>query len=130
MLHAFVPICCEGLVSTLHDMGRVAYRSKIPALLSKLRLSCGDVQVEGTPRRLAVMVSQLALQQRESRDRLRGPPAKVCCVLCCAMLCCPVLWCAALCHAVLCCSVVWCAVLRCAMPCPAVLYILCCAVLC
>lgn len=56
-------------------------REKIPALLSKLRLGFEDVQVEGTPRRLAVIISQLALQQRESQDKLRGPPAKV------AMLC-------------------------------------------
>ena len=94
-------ICCDGLGSTAvtssdHDIGAIVYRSKIPALLSKLRLSCGDVQVEGTPRRLAVMVSQLALRQRDSQDKLRGPPAKVHCVLCCAVLCYAVLCCAVL----------------------------------
>ena len=89
-------------------------RLKMPALLSKLRLGCGEIQVEGTPRRLAVMVSDLALQQRASQDKLRGPPAKVSCqpdpTLCCAVLCC----------AVLCCAVLFRAVLCCTMLCPAV----------
>ena len=52
-------------------------RTKVPALLDRLRLGYEEVQVEATPRRVAVMVSHLARQQRGAEDRLRGPPAKV-----------------------------------------------------
>ncbi|KAL3155346.1 hypothetical protein ABBQ38_010907 [Trebouxia sp. C0009 RCD-2024] len=52
-------------------------RVKVPALLDRLRLGYADIQIEATPRRVAVMVSQLARQQRGAQDQLRGPPAKV-----------------------------------------------------
>lgn len=38
-------------------------RERVPALLSKVRLAHSGVRVEGTPRRLAVMVDGLAGQQ-------------------------------------------------------------------
>ena len=46
-------------------------------LLQRLRLSHSGVCVEGTPRRLAVLVSGLAARQEDAENRLRGPPAKV-----------------------------------------------------
>ena len=52
-------------------------RVKVPALLEGLRLGFANIQIEGTPRRVAVMVSQLAKQQKGAQDKLRGPPAKV-----------------------------------------------------
>ena len=52
-------------------------RTKVPALLDRLRLGYEDVRVEATPRRVAVMISRLAKQQRGAEDKLRGPPAKV-----------------------------------------------------
>ena len=52
-------------------------RTKVPAMLDRLRLGYEEVQIEATPRRVAVMVSHLARQQRGAEDRLRGPPAKV-----------------------------------------------------
>ena len=52
-------------------------RLKVPALLEGLRLGFADIQIEATPRRVAVMVSQLAKQQKGAQDKLRGPPAKV-----------------------------------------------------
>ncbi|KAG1677161.1 hypothetical protein FOA52_000967 [Chlamydomonas sp. UWO 241] len=51
-------------------------RSRVPALLTKLRLSHAGVSVEGTPRRLAVVVSQLSARQTSEEARVRGPPAK------------------------------------------------------
>ena len=52
-------------------------RDRVPALLDRLRLGHGGVRVEGTPRRLAVIVQQLAGRQSSAAERLRGPPAKV-----------------------------------------------------
>lgn len=49
----------------------------MPELLQKLRLSHSGISVEGTPRRLAVLVSGLAARQDDAEDRIRGPPAKV-----------------------------------------------------
>jgi Glycyl-tRNA synthetase beta subunit len=49
----------------------------VPELLQRLRLSHSGVCVEGTPRRLAVLVSGLAARQEDAENRLRGPPAKV-----------------------------------------------------
>jgi len=42
---------------------RPARSQRVPALLQKLRLAYSGVRVEGTPRRLAVMVEGLATQQ-------------------------------------------------------------------
>ncbi|PSC72381.1 Glycine-tRNA ligase chloroplastic mitochondrial [Micractinium conductrix] len=52
-------------------------RDRVPALLDRLRLGHGGVTVEGTPRRLAVMVHELAARQSNSAENVRGPPAKV-----------------------------------------------------
>ena len=49
----------------------------MPALLDRLRLGHGEVQIEATPRRLALLISQLAVHQRGAENKLRGPPAKV-----------------------------------------------------
>lgn len=48
----------------------------MPALLDRLRLGHGGVSVEGTPRRLSVIVHQLAARQSNSAERVRGPPVK------------------------------------------------------
>lgn len=54
-------------------------KDRLPALLSKLRLSYkeGGITIEGTPRRLAVIVGDLAPCQPDSVERMRGPPASV-----------------------------------------------------
>ena len=49
----------------------------MPGVLERLRLAHIGVSVEGTPRRLAVMVADLAARQPDAEDRVRGPPAKV-----------------------------------------------------
>jgi len=54
-----------------------ALRERVPRLLDDLRLEHGEVWVGGTPRRLAVLVHQLARRQSESRTRVVGPPAHV-----------------------------------------------------
>ena len=50
----------------------------MPQLLKKLQLAHGQVTVESTPRRLAVMVAGVQAKQKDVEERVRGPPAKVC----------------------------------------------------
>lgn len=49
----------------------------MPAILKSLRLEHGPISVQGTPRRLVVMVEQLSPGQPDTSERLRGPPCKV-----------------------------------------------------
>ncbi len=49
----------------------------MPALLQRLRLAHGDVSVETTPRRLAVIVHGVSCSQPDVEEKIRGPPAKV-----------------------------------------------------
>ncbi len=48
---------------------------RVPALLADLRLTHGSVTVQGTPRRLAVWVRQLAGSQPDRESLVKGPPA-------------------------------------------------------
>jgi hypothetical protein len=45
-------------------------RERVPALLSKLRLQHGPVEVHGTPRRLAVLVHDLAPAQTPQESKV------------------------------------------------------------
>ncbi len=49
--------------------------SAVPALLAELRLDHGEVRVMGTPRRLVVLVHDLAPRQRDEESWIKGPPA-------------------------------------------------------
>jgi glycyl-tRNA synthetase len=48
---------------------------RVPVLLDELRLAHGEIQVQGTPRRLVVMVKDLAPSQPERTLEVKGPPA-------------------------------------------------------
>jgi len=50
-------------------------RERVPTLLKELRLAHGEVQVVGTPRRVAVLVSELAGRQADRQVVHKGPPA-------------------------------------------------------
>ncbi|HRQ39801.1 MAG TPA: glycine--tRNA ligase subunit beta [Chloroflexota bacterium] len=50
-------------------------RTLVPEMLNDLRLSYETVQVEGTPRRLVVTVTQLAPRQPDMETLVKGPPA-------------------------------------------------------
>ncbi|HSV86577.1 MAG TPA: glycine--tRNA ligase subunit beta [Levilinea sp.] len=50
-------------------------QSRVPQMLADLRLQHGTVQVMGTPRRLVVLVDDLAPRQRDQETIHRGPPA-------------------------------------------------------
>ncbi|KAF5842959.1 glycyl-tRNA synthetase alpha subunit-domain-containing protein [Dunaliella salina] len=58
------------------DAGLEQLRERVPALLQKLRLSFSGVRVEGTPRRMAVIVDGLATEQTTQESEVRGPPTK------------------------------------------------------
>jgi glycyl-tRNA synthetase len=48
-----------------------------PKFLTDLRLEHGDIQVLGTPRRLTILVDNLAPRQQDLEEEARGPSAKV-----------------------------------------------------
>jgi glycyl-tRNA synthetase len=52
-------------------------QTSVPNLLSKLRLDHGAVHVYGSPRRLVVLVEELAARQRDEEELVKGPPARV-----------------------------------------------------
>lgn len=54
-----------------------AFGSGITALLDENRLGHGEVQVYATPRRLAVLVDDLASSQEDREILLKGPPVSV-----------------------------------------------------
>ena len=48
---------------------------RVPVLLDELRLAHGEVRIEGTPRRLAVSVADVAPRQPDRELVVKGPPA-------------------------------------------------------
>lgn len=50
-------------------------QTRVPQMLADLRLDHGLVQIMGTPRRLVVLVDDLAAQQRDQELLHKGPPA-------------------------------------------------------
>lgn len=50
-------------------------RAGVPRLLEELRLEYGAIDVQGTPRRLAVLVQDLAPRQTDLETVVKGPPA-------------------------------------------------------
>ncbi len=62
-----------------HDVtDALAYLEKaVPKFLADLRLSHGQIQVLGTPRRLVVLVDNLSPRQTDLEETARGPAAKI-----------------------------------------------------
>ncbi|HUT21746.1 MAG TPA: glycine--tRNA ligase subunit beta, partial [Anaerolineae bacterium] len=50
-------------------------RTALPAFLDGLHLPHGEIQVEGTPRRLSVVVDAVAPRQPDRQHAIKGPPA-------------------------------------------------------
>ncbi|HAE05301.1 glycine--tRNA ligase subunit beta [Richelia intracellularis] len=53
------------------------WKSFIPASLVENNLSCDTVNIYGTPRRLAVLITGLPLQQEDCQEEVKGPNVKV-----------------------------------------------------
>ena len=54
-----------------------AFKKSIIAAFDKYRINHGRAQVFGTPRRLALMVEDLAEQQNPKTSTITGPPEKI-----------------------------------------------------
>ena len=67
-------IGCEELPSSFVDAALAALPDLVRARLAELRLAHGAVHALGTPRRLAVVVHELATTQADLDEELVGPP--------------------------------------------------------
>lgn len=54
-----------------------AFQAKLCGRLRELRIDCGKAYVYGTPRRLAVLVEDVADKQLPATTRLTGPPERI-----------------------------------------------------
>ncbi len=68
---------CEELPVSDLSAAVEQLQTNVPRLLADLRLAYDDLQVLGAPRRLAVLVKNLATQQADKETELKGPPAAV-----------------------------------------------------
>ncbi|HMB25452.1 MAG TPA: glycine--tRNA ligase subunit alpha, partial [Anaerolineales bacterium] len=80
---AFIPhpssfvleIGTEELPADDVDVAHAQLVERVPALLTELNLTHGDVRVFSTPRRLAVAIESLSPRQPDREDLVKGPPA-------------------------------------------------------
>jgi len=50
---------------------------RVPVLLNEIRLTHGEINVMGTPRRLVISIEELASKQEDTTQTVKGPPAKM-----------------------------------------------------
>src|SRR5438445_8092324 len=74
MQRLLVEIGCEELPSSFVDAALAALPDLVRARLADLRLTHGEVQSLGTPRRLSVIVHELADTQTDVDEEMVGPP--------------------------------------------------------
>jgi glycyl-tRNA synthetase len=65
----------EELPANDVDTALMQLRERVPSLLKELSLEHGPIKIEGTPRRLAVLIDSLAPNQPDREDLVKGPPA-------------------------------------------------------
>jgi len=70
-------IGCEELPASFVDGAVKALPALVGKQLGELRLGHGEVRALGTPRRLAVIVADLDIEQADLEEEVTGPPAKV-----------------------------------------------------
>lgn len=70
-----VEIGTEELPAGDLDSALEQLQQRVPALLADLRLAHGEVSIQGTPRRLVISVADLAPQQPDLEQIVKGPPA-------------------------------------------------------
>jgi glycyl-tRNA synthetase beta chain len=66
----------EELPADFVDEAVAQWQSRIPQALAEAYLTPATVEVYGTPRRLAVVVKGLPLQQPDQEEEVKGPPAQ------------------------------------------------------
>src|SRR3569832_177809 len=65
----------EELPANDVDTALSQLRERVPLLLLELSLEHGPVKIEGTPRRLVVLIENLSPNQPDREDLVKGPPA-------------------------------------------------------
>lgn len=66
----------EELPASFVDQALSQWRSQIPQSLREHSLTPANIEVYGTPRRLAMVISQLPERQPDQEVELKGPPAQ------------------------------------------------------
>ncbi|MBK1989711.1 glycine--tRNA ligase subunit beta [Sphaerospermopsis aphanizomenoides BCCUSP55] len=66
----------EELPANFLSSAIVQWRSRIPQTLAANNLKAETVEVYGTPRRLAVLITGLPSQQPDKEEEIKGPPAQ------------------------------------------------------
>lgn len=66
----------EELPASFLSGAIIQWKSRIPASLAENNLNCDTVNVYGTPRRLAVLITGLPTQQEDRQEEVKGPPGK------------------------------------------------------
>jgi glycyl-tRNA synthetase beta chain len=66
----------EELPASFVDQALTQWRTRIPSSLADHALSPTAIDYYGTPRRLAVLISGLPLQQADQTEEIKGPPAQ------------------------------------------------------
>ena len=66
-------IGCEELPAGFIDPALAFLEVELPRLCQEHRIACGGVVVDGTPRRLTVMVADLAERQQDLEEEITGP---------------------------------------------------------
>src|SRR5437588_9601428 len=70
-------IGCEEIPARMIDAASAELRERVGALLTRERLSGGEVTSFDTPRRLAVMAGRIAAAQEDATERVTGPSLTV-----------------------------------------------------
>ncbi|MCH5583885.1 glycine--tRNA ligase subunit beta [Shimazuella sp. AN120528] len=78
MKHSFLfEIGCEEIPARFVRNAAEQFSEKVEKWFSEQRISIGAVQTFATPRRLAVLVNEVAVKQSDRTELLRGPAAKI-----------------------------------------------------
>ena len=77
MVAYLLEVGCEELPASFVDSALEQWRTGIPASLAEAHLQAEQMQLFGTPRRLAVLLQGLPTQQPDRLLEVKGPPVQV-----------------------------------------------------
>jgi glycyl-tRNA synthetase beta chain len=77
MVAYLLEVGCEELPASFVDSALEQWRTGIPASLAEAHLQAEQMQLFGTPRRLAVLLQGLPTQQPDRTLEVKGPPVQV-----------------------------------------------------
>ncbi len=77
MVAYLLEVGCEELPASFVDSALEQWKTGIPASLAEAHLQAEQMQVFGTPRRLAVLLQGLPNQQPDRTLEVKGPPAQI-----------------------------------------------------